>query len=71
MNDHLNELREKMIHDTEEFLDHNLQPGSHAPGPLRISAHSTAEPQPNPPDDRPYFFPTWHEWAPERQMRSA
>ena len=42
MNDHLNELREKMIHDTEEFLDHNLQPGSHAPGLLRISAHSTA-----------------------------
>ncbi len=71
MNNQLNELREKMIHETEAFLDQGLQPDSQAPKATQAS--STSAPQPPPQDrsdDRPYFFPTWHEWMPASQTSS-
>jgi hypothetical protein len=71
MNSPLNELREKMIHETEEFLDHNLQDGVPTPQLPRISVHPAMQPEHEPSDHRPYFIPSWHDWAPQPQANSA
>jgi hypothetical protein len=68
MNTQLNELREKMIHETEEFLDVGLQHDSHAPRLSKASSFAATRPHQEWSDDRPYFFPPWREWTPASQL---
>ena len=71
MNTQLTELREKMIHDTEAFLDRGLQQDPQATQATEASSLAAPKSQPDPVHCRPYFFPTWHEWKPEPQISSA
>jgi hypothetical protein len=71
MNTQLDQLREKMIHETEAFLGQSLHDGSPIPQLRRVPPQGTTPAQPEQPDDRPYFFPAWHDWAPHPQAHSA
>ncbi len=67
MNVPLNELRQKMIQETEQFLGRSLQHDSQAPEEM-TEASSLPVPQPGPSDDRPYFSLVWLEWIPVSQV---